>query len=40
VCALGSDIAAARTAAYRGVDAIDFVGKSCRRDIAHRALGR
>jgi len=40
VCALGADIAAARERAYQGVDAIEFAGKTYRRDIAHRALQR
>jgi phosphoribosylamine--glycine ligase len=40
VCALGADIAAARARAYQGVDAIQFAGKTYRRDIAHRALQR
>ena len=40
VCALGTDIAAARERAYHGVDAIQFAGKTYRRDIAHRALHR
>ncbi len=40
VCALGTDIADARERAYHGVDAIQFAGKTYRRDIAHRALHR
>ena len=38
VTALGNDLAAAREAAYRGVDQIDWDGVFCRRDIGHRAL--
>jgi phosphoribosylamine---glycine ligase len=40
VTATGPDIRAARDAAYRGVDAIDFADGFCRRDIGWRALGR
>ena len=39
VTALGSDLAAARAAAYRAVDAIDWPEGFCRRDIGWRALG-
>ena len=38
VCALGSDIAAARERAYAAVARIRYDGAFCRRDIAHRAL--
>jgi phosphoribosylamine--glycine ligase len=40
VCARGPDLMAARAAAYRAVDAIDFPGGFCRRDIGWRALAR
>ena len=40
VCALGSDIAAARERAYAAVDSIRYAGAFCRRDIAYRALHR
>ena len=40
VTATGADIRAARDAAYRGVDAIDFADGFCRRDIGWRELGR
>ncbi len=40
ITALGDDIPAAVAAAYRAVAAIEFPGKTCRRDIAHRALRR
>lgn len=40
VTALGPDPAAARAAAYAGVDAITFDGRQVRRDIAARAEGR
>jgi phosphoribosylamine--glycine ligase len=40
VCALGSDIAAAREHAYAAVSKIRYEGAFCRRDIAHRALRR
>ena len=40
VCALGSDIAAARENAYAAVSRIHYDGAFCRRDIAHRALHR
>ena len=40
VCALGSDLAAAREHAYEAVSKIHFNGAFCRRDIAHRALRR
>ncbi len=38
VCATAASVAAAREAAYAGVDAIDFADGFCRRDIGHRAL--
>lgn len=40
VTATGPDIRAARDAAYRGVDAIDFADGFCRRDIGWRELAR
>ena len=40
VTATGADIRAARDAAYRGVDAIDFADGFCRRDIGWRELAR
>lgn len=40
VTALGADPAAARAAAYAGVDAITFDGRQVRRDIAQRAEDR
>lgn len=40
VTATGADIRAARDAAYRGVDAIDFPDGFCRRDIGWRELAR
>lgn len=40
VTALGDDVAAAQTAAYAAVDAIDFPDGFCRRDIGWRALAR
>jgi phosphoribosylamine--glycine ligase len=40
VCALGSDIAAARAHAYAALDGIQFEGAFSRRDIAYRALHR
>jgi phosphoribosylamine---glycine ligase len=39
VCATGADLRAARDAAYRAVDAIDWPEGFCRRDIGWRALG-
>jgi phosphoribosylamine--glycine ligase len=39
VCARGRDLAAARALAYGAVEAIDFPGGFCRRDIGWRALG-
>jgi len=36
VCAAGDTLASAVELAYRGVDAIEFEGKTVRRDIAHR----
>ena len=38
VCARGRDLIAARALAYKTVDAIDFPGGFCRRDIGWRAL--
>jgi len=38
VCALGSDLAAARERAYARVRTLRFDGAFCRRDIGHRAL--
>ena len=38
VCARGSNLKAARALAYQAVDAIDFPGGFCRRDIGWRAL--
>jgi phosphoribosylamine--glycine ligase len=38
VCATGRTLAEARDAAYAAVDAIDWPGGFCRRDIGHRAL--
>jgi phosphoribosylamine---glycine ligase len=40
VCALGDDIAQARTRAYAAMDKIHFDGMHYRRDIAHQALGK
>ena len=40
VTACGASIAAARDAAYRAVDLIDFPGGFCRRDIGWRAIAR
>ena len=40
VTATGPDIAAARTAAYTAVDAIDFPSGFCRRDIGWREIAR
>jgi phosphoribosylamine--glycine ligase len=40
VTALAADVAQARERAYRAVDAIDWPGGFCRRDIAWRALKR
>ncbi|MDE2578131.1 MAG: phosphoribosylamine--glycine ligase [Hyphomicrobiales bacterium] len=39
VTGFGADVRAAREAAYKGVDAIDWPGGFCRRDIGWRALG-
>jgi len=39
VCAAGKTLREAVDLAYKGVDAIDFDGKTFRRDIAYRALG-
>lgn len=39
VSARGADLAAARDAAYRAVDSIDWPAGFCRRDIGWRALG-
>ncbi len=38
VTALGDDVAEARARAYAAVDAIDWPGGFCRRDIGWRAL--
>jgi phosphoribosylamine--glycine ligase len=38
VCATGRDLRSARDAAYAAVDAVDWPGGFCRRDIGHRAL--
>ena len=40
VTALGRDVAEARSRAYAAVDAIDWPGGFCRRDIGWRALAR
>ncbi len=40
ITALGRDVAEARARAYAAVDAIDWDGGFCRRDIGWRALGR
>ncbi|QZH76637.1 MAG: hypothetical protein JY451_07875 [Erythrobacter sp.] len=40
VTALGRDVAAARDAAYTGVDAVVFPGGFCRRDIGWREIER
>jgi phosphoribosylamine--glycine ligase len=40
VTALGRDVAAARDAAYAAVDAVDFPGGFCRRDIGWREIER
>jgi len=40
VTATGSTIAAAQEAAYKAVDAIDWPGGFCRRDIGWRAVER
>jgi phosphoribosylamine--glycine ligase len=40
VTARGTDVAEARDRAYRAVDAIDFPGGFCRRDIGRREIGR
>jgi phosphoribosylamine--glycine ligase len=40
VCALGAELAAARTKAYDAIGRIRFDGAFFRRDIAHRALRR
>lgn len=40
VTAIGTDVAEARERAYRAVDALDWPGGFCRRDIAWRALAR
>jgi phosphoribosylamine--glycine ligase len=39
ICGTGPTLRAARDAAYAGVDAIDWPGGFCRRDIGWRALG-
>jgi phosphoribosylamine--glycine ligase len=38
VTAVGESLQAARDAAYRAVDAIDWPAGFCRRDIAYQAL--
>jgi phosphoribosylamine--glycine ligase len=40
VTAIGTDVTEARERAYRAVDALDWPGGFCRRDIAWRALAR
>ena len=40
VTALGASVGEAQTAAYAAVDAIDFPGGFCRRDIGHREIAR
>jgi phosphoribosylamine---glycine ligase len=40
VVGTGADVRAAQAAAYRGVDAIDFPGGFCRRDIGWREIER
>ncbi len=40
VTALAPTVAQAQAAAYRGVDALDWPGGFCRRDIGWRAVGR
>jgi phosphoribosylamine--glycine ligase len=40
ISALGKSVAEARDRAYRAVDAIDWPGGFCRRDIGWRAIGR
>ncbi|MEO1331685.1 MAG: phosphoribosylglycinamide synthetase C domain-containing protein, partial [Pseudomonadota bacterium] len=40
VTAAGPDLSEARRRAYAAVDAIDWPGGICRRDIGWRALGR
>jgi len=40
VCGVGADVQAARAAAYRATQAIDWAGAHYRRDIGHRALAR
>ncbi|MBL8709463.1 MAG: phosphoribosylamine--glycine ligase [Rhodospirillaceae bacterium] len=40
VSATGRDVAAAQALAYKAVDAIDWPGGFCRRDIGWRAIGR
>ncbi len=40
VCALGSDLGAARENAYATIEGIHYDGAFCRRDIAYRALHR
>ncbi len=39
ITATGATLQQARAAAYQAVDAVDWPGGFCRRDIAHRALG-
>jgi phosphoribosylamine--glycine ligase/phosphoribosylformylglycinamidine cyclo-ligase len=38
VCAAGNTLKEAVDLAYRGVDVIEFEGKTVRRDIAHRSV--
>lgn len=40
VCALGGSVGQAQRQAYGGVDAINWPGKYCRRDIGYRAVAR
>jgi phosphoribosylamine--glycine ligase len=40
ISAVGATVAEARARAYAAVDAIDWPGGFCRRDIALRGLGR
>ena len=40
VSATGKDVKLAQQRAYQAVDAIDWPGGFCRRDIAHRAIAR
>lgn len=38
VCAAGKTLKEAVYLAYRGVDVVEFEGKTLRRDIAHRSV--